>query len=84
MSSSANYGRARGLVESYSAWQVEVPTAMDILKASELQERYQLSFRDAMIVYSAISSGAELLLSENPSSGQLIDGFRSENPFLRS
>jgi predicted nucleic acid-binding protein len=73
---------ARALVESYSAWQVEVPAAIDILRASELQERNLLSFWDAMIVASAINGGAELIVSEDLNSGQLIEGVRIENPFV--
>jgi predicted nucleic acid-binding protein len=73
--------QARSLVESYSAWQVEVPEAPDILKASEIQERNLLSFWDALIVVSAINGGAELILSEDLNPGQLIDGVRIENPF---
>ena len=72
---------ARELVEAYSAWQVESPSAQDVLRASEIQERYQLSFRDAMIVVTAINGGADLILSEDLNDGQLISGVQIENPF---
>ncbi|MCO6439706.1 MAG: PIN domain-containing protein [Nitrococcus mobilis] len=73
---------ARGLISAYCAWQVETPTAGTALNASEIQERNQLSFWDAMIVATAVQSGADTLLSEDLNHGQIIEGIRVENPFL--
>lgn len=73
---------ARGLVESYAVWQVETPTVQDVSRASELQERWQLSFWDAMIVVAAMNGGAETIVSEDLNAGQLLDGICIENPFL--
>ena len=50
-------------------------------KAVELAKRYQLSFYDANIVASALTCGAEVLLSEDMHSGMLIDGLVIRNPF---
>ena len=46
---------ARGLVETYSAWKVITPNFTDVLKASEIEERYALSFWDAMILSAAFT-----------------------------
>ena len=73
---------ARGLVGVYRAWRVEVTTAETVLRASEIQERNQLSFWDAMILATAVQGGAETLLSEDMNHGQMIEGVRVENPFL--
>lgn len=72
---------ARELIEAYSAWQTESPSPQDVLWASEIQERHQISFWDAMIVATAITGGADLILSEDLNDGQLISGIRIENPF---
>jgi predicted nucleic acid-binding protein len=74
--------RAAWLAYIYWAWRVEVPTAETVLRASEIQERNQLSFWDAMILATAVQGGAETLLSEDMNHGQVIEGIRVENPFL--
>jgi predicted nucleic acid-binding protein len=50
-------------------------------KALEVSKRYQLSFYDAHIVASALTSGASTLLSEDMQSGLLLDGLQIQNPF---
>lgn len=73
---------ARGIVQAYRAWQVETPTAANVLQASEIRERNRLSFWDAMIVATAVQGGAETLLSEDLNDGQVIEGVQVENPLL--
>jgi predicted nucleic acid-binding protein len=52
-------------------------------KASELRERYSLSFWDSTIVASALQCGATTLYSEDLRDGLVIDGTLSiVNPFL--
>jgi predicted nucleic acid-binding protein len=58
-----------------------VVAADDVLRASILEERYRLSFWDALILVAAKKAGAETLLSEDLSHGQRIDGVTVENPF---
>jgi predicted nucleic acid-binding protein len=43
-------------------------------RAWKIQDRYQLSFWDAMIVSAAKASSCQYLLTEDLQSGQLIDG----------
>lgn len=71
----------RQIVRSYAAWQVEVPGPDMILRASELEERYQLSFWDALVVVAAVEGGAARILSEDLNPGQTLDGVVVENPF---
>ena len=52
--------------------------------AVQLAKRFKLSFYDANIVASAVSSGASTLLSEDMQSGLLIDGLSIQNPFRKS
>ncbi len=43
----------------------------------------RLSFWDALIVTSAVQAKTEILLSEDLSHGQIIEGVQVENPFAK-
>jgi len=73
--------KARGIIESYMAWPVELNDPGTVLSASEIEERHMLSFWDAMIVASARNAKAEKILTEDLNHGQEIDGILIENPF---
>jgi predicted nucleic acid-binding protein len=71
---------AREIVALYATWpliQVDLPL---ILGASELEERYNLSFWDALVIEAARRAGATRLMSEDLQAGQTISGVRIENP----
>jgi predicted nucleic acid-binding protein len=72
---------ARAIVATYKAWQVHRPTVDDITAASELEERHQLHFWDALVVTSALKLGATTLLSEDLQNGQHFNGLVVVNPF---
>jgi len=72
---------AREVVAAYSAWRVvRVDVAM-ILAASELEERHQLSFWDALVLRAAHRAGAGRVVSEDLQSGRRLGGVLVENPF---
>ena len=73
---------ARELLRGYSSWTIQSLTAEDIVAASYLEQRHQLSFWDALIVQAALLAGANKLLSEDLQNGMFISGVRVENPFL--
>ncbi len=73
--------RARGILNNYLAWQVEINGPRTILYASEIEERHQLSFWDSMIIAAATQGRAEQILTEDLNHGQVIEGIRIENPF---
>jgi predicted nucleic acid-binding protein len=73
----------REIVADYLTWQVVVNDGGAILEAIELESRYRISFWDALIVQSAIASGAEVLYSEDLSNGQTYGAVRVVDP-LRS
>lgn len=73
---------ARGLIDAYRTWQIEINTLDTVLQASEIQERDHLSFWDAMIVAAAARGGASTLLTEDLNPGQFIEGVEVRNPFL--
>lgn len=52
-----------------------------LLKASELRQRFNLSFWDGLIVASAIAGNAEVLYSEDMQHGIRIDSLKIQNPF---
>jgi predicted nucleic acid-binding protein len=73
---------ARELLRDYSSWVIQPLTAEDVVAASLLEQRHQLSFWDALIVQAALLAGATKLLSEDLQHGHSIGGVRIENPFI--
>ena len=72
---------ARPVVESYSAWCIET-TPAEISTAFRLEDECRIGFWDALIVATAVKSGAARILSEDLNAGQSIVGVRIENPFV--
>jgi predicted nucleic acid-binding protein len=73
--------QARGIINAYAAWQVEIIHPSDVIQASEIQERYRLSFWDSMIVVAAAKGRADVLATEDLNPGQVIEGVLIKNPF---
>lgn len=73
---------AAELLNALSAWRAHAPDMQDVLRAIEIQRRYQISFWDAMIIVSAIRLNCEILWSEDLNDGQVYDGVKVINPFL--
>src|ERR1043166_1630740 len=73
---------ARELLRGYSSWIIQPLTAEDVVEASFLEQRHQLSFWDALIVQAALLAGARTLLSEDLQHGRSIDGVTVDNPFI--
>lgn len=76
--------RAKDIVASLALWRTHTPNAEDIVSAVEVQQRFQLSFWDAMIIHSAQRLGCSRLLSEDLNDGQMYDSVRVTNPFIAS
>ena len=73
---------ARDEVRDLLAWR-PISVSADILNnAWILQDRYQLSFWDALIVAAAKSLSCQYLLTEDFQSGQNLDGLIVASPFL--
>ena len=73
--------KAREIIENYLAWDVELNEVITILAASEIEERYNLSFWDALIVAAACNAKADKIITEDLNHGQRIEGILIENPF---
>lgn len=72
---------AAQIIADLSLWPTHRPGTEDILDAISLQNRYPISFWDAMIIASAIQMGCETLWSEDLNPGQIYDQVRVLNPF---
>jgi len=70
----------REIVTDYLTWQVVVNGGESTLDALDLEERFQLSFWDALVIHAAESSGATVLYSEDLSHGQVYGSVRVLNP----
>jgi predicted nucleic acid-binding protein len=73
----------RDIVTDYLSWEVVLNSGDSILEALELEERYQISFWDALVIHAARIAAAEVLYSEDLSDGQVYGSVRVVNP-LRS
>jgi predicted nucleic acid-binding protein len=74
----------REIVTDYLTWQIVVNGGEAILEALEVQERYQVSFWDALVIHAAHASGANVLYSEDLSEGQVYGSVRVVNPLVAS
>jgi len=72
---------AAQIIADLSAWQIHRPGVEDVLDAMRLQDRYQLSFWDAMIVASAVQLGCQTLWTEDLNPGQVYDQVTVLSPF---
>jgi predicted nucleic acid-binding protein len=71
---------ARLVVSTYAAWCIDT-TPAEISSAFRIEEEARIGFWDALIVASAVKSGASHILSEDLNAGQMIRGVRVANPF---
>lgn len=73
---------ATKILQNLSHWRVHVPNPEDVLGAIHLQQRHQLSFWDAMILWSANQLDCEVVWSEDFNHGQVYDRVMVKNPFI--
>jgi predicted nucleic acid-binding protein len=76
--------RAQAVIAGYATWPVHQIAPTDIIEASQLQGRQQLSFWDSLVVVAASRMGAATLLTEDLQHGRTIAGVRIVNPFADS
>lgn len=77
-------GQARELISDYLAWDPVVNDGATILSAMEIEERYQVSFWDSLIVAAALRGGASVIYSEDFNHGQKFGPAVIQNPFLET
>ncbi|MGA8763761.1 MAG: PIN domain-containing protein [Candidatus Sulfotelmatobacter sp.] len=74
---------ARGEVRDLLAWNPVVADAALLERGWKLQDRYQLSYWDALIVAAAKAANCLYLLTEDLQAGQELEGVEVVNPFER-
>jgi predicted nucleic acid-binding protein len=75
---------ARAEIRDLLAWNPVVQSSALLEQGWKLQDRYRLSYWDALIVAAAKMSSCRYLLTEDLQPGQKMDGIEVVNPFLRS
>lgn len=70
----------REIARDYLTWHVVLNDGNSILGALELQERYKISFWDALVVHAAQAAGVATLYSEDLSDGQRYGEVQVTNP----
>lgn len=69
-------------VSNYLNWSVVENDAGSVLRAIDIENRYQISFWDALIIQAAEAAGAKRLLTEDLNSGQRYGNVLVENPLI--
>jgi predicted nucleic acid-binding protein len=75
-------GQARALITDYLSWDPILNDGATMLEAIDMEQRYQLSFWDALIVVAAQKGGASVLFSEDFNHGQKFGSVVVQNPFI--
>jgi predicted nucleic acid-binding protein len=73
---------AAEIVKDYLSWHVVLNDGESILAALEIQDRYGISFWDALVIRAAQIAGVEILYSEDLSDGQSYGSVRVVNPLI--
>lgn len=81
VTSPLSISKAREIIEKLLYWQVVVNDGQIILQAIDLHKKYKYSFWDSLIIQSAISVKANLLLTEDLQNNQIIESVKILNPF---
>lgn len=73
--------QARAEIRDLLAWKPVLIDGAIVEQAWKIQDRYQFSFCDALVVASAKAAACRYLLTEDLQDNQVIDGVRVLNPF---
>ena len=76
-----SHEQGAALVEAFARFAVQDITLSIVRASLELKDRYGLSYWDCVIVEAARAIGCDVVLSEDMSDGQDLDGIRVTNPF---
>jgi predicted nucleic acid-binding protein len=76
--------QAAQIISDLGHWKVHTPTVEDVLTAIALQQRYRLSFWDALILTSAERLECGVVWSEDLNPGQSYTTVKILNPFVRN
>lgn len=76
------YSEVNLIIEDLCRWPVINNTLPIFRHGLSLQQRWQLSLWDSMILAAAHASGAHQLITEDLQHGQNFDGIQTINPFI--
>jgi len=79
--SPVSFAELSSAVRDLLKWEVVTNQAAGVLRALVIQERFAISFWDALLIHSAEIAEATILYSEDLSDGQVYGGVRVVNPF---
>lgn len=72
---------AREILRAYICWKIKEISPVSIIRATEIEEKYRMSFWDALVIVAAYEAKCEKILTEDFNSGQVVEGVLIENPF---
>jgi len=75
-------GTALEIISGLGEWTHHVPDTGDIIDADYIQQKYGISFWDAMIVNSACKTGCNVVWTEDLNNGQAYGNVTVQNPFI--
>jgi predicted nucleic acid-binding protein len=70
----------RRLVQDYLSWEMVVNDGSSVIQALDIEQRYQISFWDALIIQAADFCGAAVIYSEDFAHGQKYGSVEVVNP----
>ena len=68
-------------VSALGGWLIHSPRHGDLIRSAQLQRRFQINWRDALIVNSALELGCSILWTEDLQHGQSFSTLTARNPF---
>ena len=74
--------KARQIVSDLGVWTIVMLDVTDLIRGSEIAERYRLSFWEGLILTAAHKKEAQTVWSEDFRHGQKYGGLTVRNPFL--
>jgi predicted nucleic acid-binding protein len=69
------------VIQDLAQWRVHRPTVNDLVAAANLQQQYQISYWDALIINSAKQLNCTVIWSEDLNTGQHYQGIPVRSPF---
>ena len=72
--------QVRQIIADYSSWEIVVNTPESVIEALDIEERYTISFWDALIIQAAESAGASVLYSGDLANSQQYGSVQVRNP----
>jgi predicted nucleic acid-binding protein len=70
----------RHLIQDYLSWEIVANDGSSVIQALEIEQRYRISFWDALIIQAADFCGAAVIYSEDLAHGQKYGSIEVVNP----